>query len=55
MRVFVFVVPHTDVAVGVLTGLLRGLASSVCAMVLPRSIFACNLHYFGTPTLKNSR
>ena len=39
------VVPQTDLSVGVLTVLLRGLGSSLDPLALPRTIIACNLLY----------
>ncbi len=48
------IIPQTDLSVGVLTVLIRGLQWSVSAFQLPGSSNPSNLHYLVTPTLKNT-
>ena len=40
-----YIIPQTDLSVGVLTVLLRGLGWGRAPLTLPGSILVCNLHY----------
>ena len=51
----IFDIPQTDLSVGVLTVLVRGLDVLGVPVALPVGIFYCKLQYLVTPTLNNHR